>query len=395
MSLPVLTMAWLLFGTVIALVASTITPSKTDDVSGKKMMQLRPHSQQIAAQVADTQRSLPAARTNLAASTDPELRKLAEYDAACKCGVVSRMLIFTELPSDVNSARDEAIGIASTLQTFAQYSITPVVILEPSVRGVPVDLKAFRAGAYDEVLKAYFAALHSSGISDQTLGMWVPMPEGNTPRWGDTDPTDFVANVTRTVSILRDYFPGGKASILLDSKTYESDDPNWVSGVYTSLLPYVQSIPKGMLDSVGLQGFPWVPPRGDGTPPIDDPSIYLSKDLIEAVANTVGTSNIWFNTGTFNEYYTDNAQASVSYSLTQREAILSSIAGIAQTTHKDGFRVSVNLFAADKSSQDEAIDWSYWHGTAYSTQGGQVFSKFAEDLFSQDTDLWIFDIQTK
>lgn len=182
----------------------------------------------------------------LVSSSDPELRKLSEYEAVYGGSVATHMLVFTELSATPKDAQDGAASMALTLKDFAKWSIVPVVILEPTVQNKPVDLSAYRSGSYDHILDAYFQALKANGISDKTLGTWVFMPEGNTPRWQDTDPGDFSASVIKTVGYLKKYFPAGKASILLDSQTYQSDDTNWEHGVYQSLAPYVEGIPRGV-----------------------------------------------------------------------------------------------------------------------------------------------------
>ncbi len=221
------------------------------------------------------------------------------------------------------------------------------------------------------------------------MGMWVMLPEGNLPEWTSVDPAVFAANVTKVAQYQKKYFPASQTAIMLDSESYPSAN-SWSGGAYTSLLPYVQSIPKGLIDSFGLQGFPWASPANQPGPNLYDPKIYLRTDLAAAAARSLGITNVWLNTGTFSRQYTNNATATVAMSPVSRQTLLNGVVAQAKGLQGQGFTVSVHLFAQDKSGTGEAIDWSYWQ-TPGDSANTDVFTTFVHDLTTTNIPLWIFD----
>lgn len=333
----------------------------------------------------------PAAHANLASAQSSQLRKLAEYEQVCGAAIVSRSMFFTATPKDTAEAQSYAADVSATLHDYAHYGIAPLVILEPNTSSGPVNFKDYRNGAYDQALDAYFAALKASGITDAQMGMWVSFPEANIPEWGTTDPNDFAANVTKTIQFQKKYFAGSLASVMLDSKTYPSGT-SWDNGSYASLLPYVQPIPHGLVDSFGLQGFPWTPPANQGGPASTDPAEYLSAAQAAEAARSLGVHNVWFNTGTFGRAYTNDASQTVSLSPAQRQAMLDGITAQAKALQAQGFAAAVHLFAQDKSATSEAIDWAYWpKGQAATSPATPVFKIFTHDLQAAGIPLWLFD----
>jgi hypothetical protein len=302
---------------------------------------------------------------------------------------VQRSSFFVPTPSTQAQAQDYANDVAATLKQYAQYGIAPLVFMEPdSATGGLLDLVQYKEGAYDAALDAYFAALKANGITDSTMGTWVMLPEGNIPVWTSVDPTVFSADVTKVAQFQKKYFPASKTSILLDSQTYPSAN-SWEGGSYASLVLYVQSIPKGLLDSFGLQGFPWAPPANQAGTAMYDPKGYLRIDLAAAAARSLGVSNIWLNTGTFSRAHTQSAVQTVSVAAVDRQAMLNGVLSEVKTLQGQGFAVSIHLFAQDKSATDEAINWSYWQkpGDGDTT----VFTTFAHDLAIIGAPLWVFD----
>jgi len=332
----------------------------------------------------------PARTPGLATAPSSELQKLAQYEQVCNGRLTQRSSFFVPTPATTVQAQEYANDVVNDLKTYAQYGIAPLVFMEPdTATGDNLDLVQYQNGAYDAALDTYFAAIKAAGVTDAMMGMWVMLPEGNMPSWTSVDPSVFAADVTKVAGFQKKYFPASQTTILLDSETYPSAD-SWNGGAYISLLPYVQGIPKGLLDSFGLQGFPWSPPANQSGPSLSDPKTYLRVDFAAAAARTLGVSNIWLNTGTFSRAYTNNAAERVADSATQRQAMLGGVVVQAQTLQAQGFTVSVHIFAQDKSVTTEAIDWSYWKipGDAADTS---VFTTFVHDIANSHITLWLFD----
>jgi len=330
--------------------------------------------------------NLPPAHPGLSASSEPLLRKLAVYERSAGGAVASGMMIFTDIPSGQNAAASAASEMAARLKSFSAYGLKPVVIMEPVINGSPVNFGNYKNGGYDGVLNKYFSSLKSNGITDADMGMWVFFPEANLPEWGPVDIADFAPNVTRTVGIQKKYFPASQSSILLDAQSYPAGGTSWDNGAYVSLAPYVSGIPKGTLDSFGLQGFPWAPPANEGGPASYDPSVYLKASLASQAAQILGTNNVWFNTGTYGSKYTNNTSQVIHLSPYQRQQLLNGVLSQAATLKGQGFTVEVNLFSEDKSNTAEATDWSYG-----STDEQAVFKTFCQQLYTADISLWLFD----
>jgi len=330
----------------------------------------------------------------LANSTNPELQKLAEYENVYGGAVTDTMMVFTDTPKSQLNARTAATSMSNNLKEFAKYGIKPLVIMEPVQGSRPVDFQAYADGRYDPILDMYFKTLKNAGLTDVMLGTWVFFPESNTPLWGNTDPGLISANITRSVQIQKQYYPDSQASVMLNSMTYDSDDTDWANGRYASFVPYL-AIPKGLINSFGLQGFPWVPPKGDNTDePATDPSVYLPATLAARAANYLRIKAIWFNTGTFGSMYTDDWDLTVNISPQERADILNGVVTQAQTLKNQGYNVSVNLFSQDKSDMDEATDWSYWKtGHSSSSPATHVFIQFVRQLQNRQIPMWLFDTE--
>lgn len=342
----------------------------------------------------DTGCGIPAPpQSGLANSAQPELQKLAEYETVCKGALADRLMIFTGMPATSGETTSQGQEIAASLKELARFGVQPLVILEPTTSAGQLNFHDYRAGTYDSIMDSYFAAIKAAGITDQMMGLWVPFPEANTPAWNDSDPSDFAANVTKTVQFQKKYFPSSQAGVLLDSQTYANSKLSWDSGTYTSLLPYVTPIPKGLIDSFGLQGFPWTPAANDkSTTPSYDAGQFLNPQLAQEAATQLGIKNVWLNTGTFTRFYTNQPAQTVTLSVPQRQAILNSILAQAQKLQTGGFHVAINLFSEDKSGTDEAIDWSYWPAGGMSTSPYTgLFTNFVHDLKNQGTELWLYD----
>jgi len=370
-----------------------LSNSKKNNQSTKPVTENKktvPKTPAVQIRSSDCQSSAPM-RPGLNSSESPQLRKLSQYEKVCGSGIINQLSFFVAMPTTAGEASEYARNVAAQLREFATYGIAPLVFLEPTTASGLVDMKAFRAGNYDTVLDAYFSALKSAQITDQMMGTWVSFPEGNIPVWTSVDPGDFVASVTKTVTFQKKYFPSSRASIMLDTLSYPSA-ANWNDGKAVSLLPYVSGIPGGLIDSFGLQGFPWTPAANETGSNNGAPKNYLRVSLAAEAARALNVKNIWLNTGTFGVKYANQSGRQVGVSSAQRLASLIETVAQAKTLQAGGFAVSMHLFAEDKSRVPEATDWSYWpsgqSGTSASTT---AFKTFAHDLQAANIPLWLFD----
>jgi hypothetical protein len=330
---------------------------------------------------------LPPMHEGLSLSTVPQLRKLAEYEKAAGGAVANRLMIFTDIPA--TAAQSEAAGsdMAATLKEFKRFKINALVIMEPVINGKAVNFKNYRSGSYDSLIGSYFQSIKSHGINDSALGMWVYFPEANLPEWGPVDTANYAANVTRSVKLQKKYFPNSQSSILLDAMSYPAGSTSWDDGEYVSLSPFIKDIPKGLLDSIGIQGFPWVPPANQQGWPNLEAQTFLSSKIAQSAASKMGTKNIWLNTGTFAKAYCGNKSQTVVMSNSQRQKILQGIEAEAKKLMVSGNHVSVNIFSEDKSRVAEGIDWSYKSPSAKT-----VLTSFIKRLKSSGINFWLFDV---
>ncbi|MGH7156975.1 MAG: hypothetical protein ACREGG_02605 [Candidatus Saccharimonadales bacterium] len=321
-------------------------------------------------------------------SSSLSLQQLAELEQIYNGGSVNRVMKFTDIPDSTKGAQSQAVSMASTLDQFASKGISPLVVMEPvsDSSGNPVDFQAYRNGAYDSILSTYFQTLKGHGISDAMMGMWVYFPEANLPEWGPVDQSDFAPNVVRTAQLQKQYFPNSLSSIMLDAESYPAGSTSWSSGSYVSLAPFINGIPSGLIDSFGLQGFPWVPAANvSGQASSLNPAVYLNSSLAAAAAKQLGVSQIWLNTGTFAASYTNNPSQTVNMTAAQRQAILNGVLQQATDLKSAGFGVAVNLFSEDKSNTSEATDLSYQTSDAQA-----VLKNFASQLQSAGIGFWLF-----
>lgn len=350
---------------------------------------------QTAAVRAETCNNAPPMHTNLTSAESSQLQKLAEYEQVCGAAIAARSMFFVGMPKTPAEAGSYAADVAATLHDYAAHGIAPLVVLEPNTSSGIANLNDYRNGAYDQTMDAYFAAIKAAGITDAQMGMWAPFPEANLPEWGTTDPATFAVNVTKTVQLQKKYFPGSLATILLDSTTYPSGT-SWAGGSHRSLAPYVQGIPRGLLDSFGLQGFPWVPPADEGGPASTNPASYLNANQATEAARALGVHDIWFNTGTFGRAYTNDAKQTVTVDAATRQTMLDGVVAQAKNAKQQGFAIAVHVFAQDKSATLEAIDWAYWpKGQASASDATTVFKTFAHDMQTAGIPLWLFDTDEK
>lgn len=299
--------------------------------------------------------------SGLSESPDASLRKLSSYQDFCKSSLSDEMMLFVPFPTDTDLAADYADSLAKKLDVFSSAGIVPVVLMEPSNDRGMVSLSKIADGTYDEAVSAFFIGLKTRGVTDDSIGIWIPYPEANTPSW---DRKGFVEasfpKMERSFfASLHKSFPDAETGILLNSRSYDSSDTNWERPRSDSFSDYLDGIPKGSVDIFAIQGFPWLPPSGDRSDPLTDPTAFLNPENAAEAAKKLGVSSVWVHTGTFRTMYA-GTNDSVSVSATDRERILRSILEVTERIgRKAGIDAVLSLFASDKSKSAEAIDWSY------------------------------------
>lgn len=318
-------------------------------------------------------------------SSDRLIAKLQEYRSICID--VESYMIFLSVPITKSQVSPYASDIARILKLFANANIKPLVIFEPSEPGT--DFSVYSSGGYDTLLKNYFNSIKQLGITDAQMGMWVHMPEANTPAWQITLPPASVAScINHSGQAQKSVFPGSQVTTLLDSSTY-GPALDWSDGRTVSLLPYVQPIKAGLLDSFGLQGFPWQSAKSKSPISVYDATSFLKASLAIEAARSLGVPSVWLNTGTYRSKYSGSSQVMVDAQ--NRITILQSILAQADTVKNAGLQTSINIFAEDKSAVQEATDWSYWHTGSAGKEDSIVLQTFAQQLKSRSMSLWIYD----
>jgi len=332
---------------------------------------------------------------NLNESSDSRLIQLEKYQKVCRSEVTRTIMIFTDMPKDKIIAHKKAEQMAKDLKLFSQYGISPLVIVEPVTAWGLIDFKEFRSGFYDSFIEAYFQFLKKEGVTDSQMGTWVPFPEANLPLWNHVNatPYDYSAIVNRYLRILKKYFPQARGSILLNSATYENDDFNWVSGEYVSLRPYLVDLDKELIDSFGVQGFPWAPPKTarDKTAVLNAQE-FLTESIIDEAAQILGVKKIWINTGTFGAKYTLDPEKTIYITPDVRLDILNEILSQAVKLKHKGYEVTVNLFVQDKSRKEEATDWSYLRESFSGSEETEIiFREFVAKANREGINISLFD----
>jgi hypothetical protein len=304
-----------------------------------------------------------AVSKSLTSSVDPRLRKLGNYQTKLGQNFGRQMMVFSEMPSNPANAVIRANYIAQSTKEYSKYGIKPLFILEPRINGGQYfDLSRIASGDFDYDLRAFFGTIKSKGVTSAQMGTWVMLPEPNIPEWGinaQTNPEIFTLNYNHLTRLIRQYFPDVQLSIMLNSQTYKPGDTGWANPSYASLTPYTKNIDKKLVNSFGLQGFPWSKPANLGGETYANPEQFLNPNLAMQAARSLNTKKLWFNSGTYRAIHTNHKNKTVLLHAAERQKILNSILTQVKTVRKAGFNTTVNIFAEDKSRSDEAADWSY------------------------------------
>jgi hypothetical protein len=324
-----------------------------------------------------------AMHQSLSSASSAQLRKLAAYEQLCSSAPFVSASFFVPTSTNASNARSNAYDVAVQLKEFARFGIKPLIFMEPTDDGNLIDLNAYQNGAYDSALDAFYAQLRNLGIDDAGMGTWVLLPEGNLPEWTTVDPNVYSAVVTRTAQLQKKQFPSSRVALMLDSMTYPSAN-SWNGGRYVSLLPYVQAIPAGLIDSFGVQGFPWAAPAGQAGSSYD-PAVYLRTDLAVEAARSLGAQEVWVNTGTFHQMYAGQPSKKVTLTAQQRKTMLDGVLAQMNTIRAAGLNPAIHIFAEDKSHVSEGTDWSYGDADA------AVLTTFIHDARTAGLPLWLYD----
>lgn len=326
-------------------------------------------------------------------TVEPHLSALQDAEAICNSYVTNELMIFTDIPKDKFDAVDKADELSLILHEFNENEVSPIVVVEPVSEWGLVDFEEFSSGFYNDWIQIFFENLQKNGVTSEMMGKWVPFPEANLPYWNraDADPSQFSDVINVYGTILKKTYPETHISILLNSATYSTKDFNWSNGEYTSLVPWVEGIEDGLIDSFGIQGFPWLPMSNDDYDPILNPEEFLNPNLAMQAADSLDVREIWFNTGTFSQKYTLDPSNQVDVDQSIRGEILLNILASSRRLERQGYDVSINLFAEDKSATPEATNWSYWNNIADPTeQDRYTFKSFIKEADSSGIDISLF-----
>jgi len=324
----------------------------------------------------------PSRTETLSQSEYSSLRKLGEVEASCGTVAAKNLMIFTSMPKDTPSAKKMAGEMKNQLLNFQKNGVKPIVVVEPDSAWGLVDFTEFNTGFWNPWIKAYFDELKALGVTDEMMGTWVPFPEANLPLWNHQNarPSDFSKAVNRYLRTIKIVFPEANGGVLLNSATYETDDFDWSDGYYISLAPFVDGLDGSLVDTFGIQGFPWMPSAGEAGREIFDGREFINNPLAIEAAEKIGTKNIWINTGTFATKYAGASAEQVFMPAQKRQEILNTILGEAVVIKESGYNVTINIFAEDKSSTPEATDWSYWASDYTNSEHLSVLKSFLNKL---------------
>lgn len=323
---------------------------------------------------------------------EPHLKRLKDYQDVCNSFVTNTLMVFTGFSANKSEAEANAQEVSQMLKQFHSTGVKPIVIAEPYIKDQAMSYKFYLKGDYDEGMNHFFVKLKEHGINDEMMGTWVPFPESNTPSWNnkDTVPHDYALCVNKYLKKMKEHFPGAKGSLLLNATTYDPNDLNWENGDYIHLGEYVNGVDHNLVDSFGIQGFPWTSNAQQRKRTIFKASEFLQPDFAIGAAQVLRTRDIWLNTGTFASKYTNDPSKKVELSLNERKALLASILEVAKNIREyqqNEYRVTINLFSEDKSDTTEATDWSYFQ----SFESQTVLKEFLQQTNELEIPISIYD----
>lgn len=281
--------------------------------------------------------------------------------------------------------------MANIMNEYAKYGITPIFVFEPTGdNGAQLDLGKLKNGDYSANMELLFSKIKNDRkVTEDKLGLMVPYPEINTPAFNRANfvPENLPTMVNIFFDSIKKSYPNVKGGLLLDAKSYDVDK-SWGQGVARSFAPYITGIKPGYIQTFGLQGFPWA--SNDASVKVYDPTVFLPTGITAEAANILGTKNIWFNTGTMKRQYPTNT---VNVTPAERTTTYNGIINQATALQSQGYTMMVHIFAQDKFSMGEGIDWSYIEnandGVLSAHEG--VFATFLKQAQSKGLKVGLFD----
>lgn len=323
-----------------------------------------------------------------------QLRRLADYQTLCGSFVSDRMMYFIGFPETSAKAKSIANNLARGLKEFHARGVTPIIVMEAMTdSGKKIRLADIAAGKYDHEIDSLFYRLKAAGITSDFIGIWVPYPEINTPDWNRTDfrPSDFGKMVNKFFESARKTYPDIQGSILLNDASYDAADKDWERPIYSNFDDYISAIAPATIQSFGVQGFPWKARASETSKSsIIDAQRFLHIENSIYAAKKLGVKSIWFNTGTFATMY--RGSNIITSSPEERSTILNGILREADAVANAGYSITINLFAQNKLSSNETVDWSYGSLTSHSNPLRKILFDFISQAHSAGIAIQIFNM---
>lgn len=298
---------------------------------------------------------------------------------------VKKGMVFINMPSNQQGIDDATSYLASLFKSFQTNKIEPLIVVEPSNENGPISFDSIANGEYNNNFDLFFNSLANKYDSTKLNTTWVPFPEPNIPNtWNNNnfDVRSFGYMFNNFSRIQKSNLSNSKSTILLNNKTYDSNDINWSNGEYKSFTGYIENIDKGLIDSFGIQGFAWN--YSNPTWSLKNAKTIIQSSLLTEAAQTLGLKSIWANTGT-DRFFKDN---SIVYEVSNRDRnqINTDLSSELVKFTSQGYNVEVNLFLEDKLNTNEGRDWSYYT----TNEDRKVFSNFTNSLQRGNVSISIF-----
>jgi hypothetical protein len=296
------------------------------------------------------QPSTSSNRTPLAlnGSSSSQIRALEHYQNTLGMYVSDTVMTFAQIPDNSGQGAGLGVDMSNRLKEYARYKVTPIMIAEATTTLANFGSKDFFAG-----VDTYFATMKAQGVTDNMLGVWIPFPEANMPMAPTRiEPALFATLTNSYMSILRKYFPNAQTGLLLDSKTYDRGDDEFITGKTVSLSPYLSGITKGSVNVYMMQGFPWLSPSNPARDLID-PNVIFPVTQANEAANILGVNQLWFNTGIMSAQTNGR-----TYSALEQGKFLTNMANHMRNMQtQTGKSILLNQFAENKIG-NEGKNWN-------------------------------------
>lgn len=249
---------------------STMSHTSPTETSTETIIDAPPSTNEVA----------PVRKLLPAKSYNGGIRALSEYEHAIGHPVFdSSMQFFTPDSAELQDWHLDAI------QQVNEAGVKPLIILEPD----GWDYEQIAAGGYDAKILKYFTGLKEAGVTAEQLGTITVCPEWNVGGWDNATIDNYPACVAKFKSIAEQVFPGIDITTLVDTSSQEM-------GAMLDSPKTLNELKKLNLKTIGIQAFSnaQVVPVENGQA---DLSGYFNTSDIVALANALGTKDIWINTG--------------------------------------------------------------------------------------------------